>query len=270
MLNDSCAEAIRMADRGGATHSGMRLRSLSACVLVTVLFPLASHGANGDFGACGSGRSLTAAIPDYVCISENGQVRAYDGCEEGPNAFENGMMSISMVRILKPTLINNPPARVSFDAACANHDACYGTYGANKRDCDQRFRSDLEGACESSLPSEKPGKLIARNACIALARKYAGAVEKMGCDAFKGAQSSVGDNNASCDTLNLNGDPRLLNYALPYALSATPYPPPNYSFVRVHSDARDAYGNAPKFPAPVYPYKYKYTPNPELYKYEYK
>lgn len=44
---------------------------------------------------------------------------------------------------------------VSFAGACQEHDRCFHTQGANWSDCNQRFRADLEAACERDLGRER-------------------------------------------------------------------------------------------------------------------
>ena len=78
-----------------------------------------------------------------------------------------------------------------FSDACKNHDECYETCGASKSSCDSQFERDMEAACRDAYPG---GGLdyVRRDSCIGIANAYAVAVERMGGDAYRAAQSNRG------------------------------------------------------------------------------
>ena len=97
-------------------------------------------------GVCGSGWS-TALVPDHVCFGALGIRSPYEHCE-----------SLTI------------PHKVDFVVACSRHDACYGTKGATKADCDTSFYQDLKQACFSHLPETRSDSML--RACIETALLY--------------------------------------------------------------------------------------------------
>jgi hypothetical protein len=86
-------------------------------------------------------------------------------------------------------LIRDSWGNASFRDACANHDACYATYGEDKRDCDARFYWDMYDACSNAYPSAF--HTLQREACYEIAYDYWYAVHKMGGDAYREAQTEA-------------------------------------------------------------------------------
>ncbi len=61
------------------------------------------------------------------------------------------------------------PGIFDFTAACAAHDACYGSGQQTRAQCDDRFRQDMNAACVTQHPSAlDPG----RYACLFFAQLY--------------------------------------------------------------------------------------------------
>ena len=69
-----------------------------------------------------------------------------------------------------------------FTQPCENHDACYGRCGAEKRDCDDQFLSDMKQACRDSTAASP---LL----CYVFAHIYYGAVKSLGEKAYRDAQA---------------------------------------------------------------------------------
>jgi hypothetical protein len=70
--------------------------------------------------------------------------------------------------------------------ACRNHDLCYESYNANKKECDKAFLRDLKTACRENIPALA---ISARRECSRRAKVYYNSVRtRFGADAFNDAQ----------------------------------------------------------------------------------
>ncbi|HEV7608942.1 MAG TPA: RHS repeat-associated core domain-containing protein [Steroidobacteraceae bacterium] len=76
---------------------------------------------------------------------------------------------------------------VSFTKACKNHDNCYGTCGASKKNCDDKFLQETLDACAKALGA---GTRLA-GACYVQAHRYHDMVDRYGDTAFQNAQESA-------------------------------------------------------------------------------
>jgi len=70
----------------------------------------------------------------------------------------------------------------SFTAACARHDECYGTCGADKEECDRVFFLQMQRECQRY---GSPGF------CVLAARLYYEAVRRFGGSAYREAQEDA-------------------------------------------------------------------------------
>lgn len=154
-----------------------------------------------DLGLCGpqSSKILTAAIPDIICVHQNGQIRRYAGCDKEPTTLsEIALMPLIGAKQLQQNLGTNPPALIDLSHACEQHDNCYGTTGGlSKWGCDEQFLQNLMRACSASFPPviSDAGK----RACYDEAKYYSSKVRGvLGCEAYKKAQQASGNNNPQC------------------------------------------------------------------------
>ena len=105
--------------------------------------------------------------------------------------------------------------RVDFSTACVAHDACYGTKGTRKSDCDADFYKNLRGACRSQVGRANSEKIL--RACIDTALLSNDVVRSQptkrfliwmvqpvpftgqsGCEAYIAAQKRAGVKQPSC------------------------------------------------------------------------
>lgn len=111
-----------------------------------------------------------------------------NGC--GNNWRVQAAMQLGIMAIVPDDFAGNynaPYSGVSFEAACNNHDRCYGL-AFDKAFCDERFGDEMRSAC--SLVSSSSGY----NQCAGLADIYRGAVAVFGASAY---QSAVRDHECA-------------------------------------------------------------------------
>jgi hypothetical protein len=77
----------------------------------------------------------------------------------------------------------------NFRPSCRAHDACYWTFGVDKKECDSRFRDDLEYECRETYHAGHRKRH--KSCCIKAAFYYEKAVEKMGGDSYREAQKEA-------------------------------------------------------------------------------
>jgi hypothetical protein len=128
------------------------------------------------------------------------------------SAFADGLGVCGSTK-LERFFIPDSWGNASFRDACANHDACYGRFGENKADCDDRFYSNMYDACSNAYPSAF--HTIQREACYEIAYDYWYAVHKMGGDAYREAQSEA---QPSSSGVLIPGSARDLEQVTPYGL----------------------------------------------------
>jgi len=112
-----------------------------------------------------------ASLPGGTC--PGGLMRRDNGFREPPNGC---------------TIVPALPSGVDFTPACNNHDNCYGTFGANKFDCDANFTGDMRSACVNSPLRFVPGILPL---CLSIAGYYGLGVISVGGRFYDAAQQAV-------------------------------------------------------------------------------
>ncbi len=85
-----------------------------------------------------------------------------------------------------------------FTQPCENHDACYGTCGSSKGQCDGQFLQDMKEQCQAQANSPY--------FCYLFAYTYYTAVVGLGDSAFRDAQFW----SCPCTALPSNGPPALV------------------------------------------------------------
>lgn len=145
---------------------------------------------------CGSSASRFL-VPDYVCFDAQGGRKPFANCAAGRTGG---------------TLVRQS---VDFTSACFAHDACYGTNGAQKADCDGRFFEDMKLICRERTGNIGSEKMFL--ACIDTALQFNDVVRgqatrrmglwmvqqvpftgQTGCAAYSNAQIRAGNQKPSC------------------------------------------------------------------------
>ncbi len=80
------------------------------------------------------------------------------------------------------------PGAFIFTPACDTHDVCYGTCGANKSDCDERFLEDMANHCAAITAG-----ILDYAACLIEASSFHRAVVAAGGSFFQAAQAATCD-----------------------------------------------------------------------------
>ena len=90
-------------------------------------------------------------------------------------------------KILVPDKCKNPFTQ-TFDLSvpCRNHDACYGTCGKGRKQCDQALRRDIEKLCQAATNT------LNRIVCMDCARTYYYGVRTGAHLAYRSAQKEKG------------------------------------------------------------------------------
>ena len=125
---------------------------------------------------CGSGFIQRFFIPDYVCFNSNGQMDS--------NAVNCAAKKLRGYEA------------VYFGEACRAHDQCYGQAGSVRSTCDSAFRTLLGATCDETLSD--PAWSAARSTCWQQANTWYRTLQARGCEAFKAAQTAVGNAGATC------------------------------------------------------------------------
>lgn len=123
------------------------MRTVSSLIALALL----TFASTGQANVCGSSVSRFL-LPDYICFDESGRRLPYESCSSVPIG---GQLSRQ---------------RVDFTIACSTHDACYGTAGASKNECDANFYENLKVACRAQTTTANRSRAF--RACIETALQY--------------------------------------------------------------------------------------------------
>jgi hypothetical protein len=132
---------------------------------------------NAVWATCGSGFVQRFLIPDYVCFNADGEMDS--------NAVNCAAKKLRGYEA------------VYFGEACRTHDQCYGRPGSVRSACDSAFRTLLGATCDETLSG--PAWSVARRTCWQQANTWYRTVQTRGCEAFKAAQTAVGNVGAICE-----------------------------------------------------------------------